>query len=457
MTKVWGNHTFKGGIFFDYAGENDDDQINVSTVPGGASNQNGTFFLSDTGTTANGTTGVGEANLALGLADSYTEIGTRAFTVWRGKLFEEFAQDNWQVTPKLNVDYGLRVSTNLPPYAQWANADYFDSSLYNPANAVTVNSSGLVVLGTGNAYNGIVVPGFSAWPSAAAKHNVLAATDPTLCAGNPCSSLFAPNLRKGFVNKTTQWQPRIGFAYQIYPKTVMRAGIGRFVENKGIIDNVFPGGNSPFQPTVTVNQAVKVDNPGANITTGVEPAITFTSMSQNLVPPTRVNWNFSVQQQLPWHSTATIAYVGAAGRHNWIDHDINQVPAGTVTNPANAGKPLQQLRPYKGFNFIDLEYAGASESFNSLQLSYQKQFGIGSEIGAAYTWSKDMDSGSNYHTIVPDTYNTSNLWGPSEYDKRNVFTLNFLYTLPFWNAQNTLTTKLLGGWQFSGSAQAQTG
>ena len=70
LTKVWGNHTVKGGFFFDYAGENDNDQINVSTVPGGASNQNGTFAFTDTRTGYGGTSGVGIANLALGLADS---------------------------------------------------------------------------------------------------------------------------------------------------------------------------------------------------------------------------------------------------------------------------------------------------------------------------------------------------------------------------------------------------
>ena len=459
LTKVLGNHTLKAGLFFDYAGENDNDQINVSTVPGGASNQNGTFFLSDNRTGYNATSGVGEANLALGIADSYTEIGTRAFTVWRGKLFEEFAQDNWQVTPKLNLDYGLRITTILPPYAQWGNADYFDPAVYNPANAVTINSSGLVVLGTGNAFNGVVIPGFSSFPKRAAQHNVLAAeTGPQadICAGKPCTGLFAPNLRKGFVQPTTDWDPRLGFAYQIYPKTVVRGGIGRFVENKGIIDNVFPGGNSPFQPTESVNN-VSVDNPGASITTAVEPAITFTGMSENMIPPNRVNWNLAVQQQLPWRSTATIAYVGAAGRHNWIEHDINQVSAGTLTNPANAGKPLAALRPYKGFNFIDLEYSGANEAYESLQMSFQKQFGQGSEVGAAYSWSKEEDSGSNYHTIVPDTYDTTNLWGPSEYDRRNVLTLNWLYTVPFLLTQNTLEAKLLGGWQFSGSGQFQSG
>ncbi|MEO6966387.1 MAG: TonB-dependent receptor, partial [Acidobacteriaceae bacterium] len=222
------------------------------------------------------------------------------------------------------------------------------------------------------------------------------------------------------------------------------------------IDNVFPGGNSPFQPTVSVND-VDVDNPGVNITTAVEPAITFTSVSQHMIPPTRVNWNLAIQQQLPGHSTATIAYVGAVGRHNWLAHDINQVPAGTLTNPANHGVPLAALRPYKGFNFIDVEYSGANELFHSLQVSYQKHFGAISEVGVSYTWSKDMDSGSNYHTIVPNTYNTSNLWGPSEYDKRNVLTLNWVYAVPLFQGQTNLAGKLLGGWVITGSGQLQNG
>jgi len=317
----------------------------------------------------------------------------------------------------------------------------------------------LVVLGTGNAFNGVVIPGFSQFPSTALKHNVLAAQPPpegNICAGLPCTGLFAPKLRKGFVEPTITWQPRIGLAYQLYPKTVVRAGFGRFVANKSIIDNVFPGGNSPFQPTVSVAN-VNIDNPGANLTTAVEPAITFTGMSQHMMPPTRVNWNLSVQQQLPGHSTATIAYVGAVGRHNWLAHDINQPQPGTTSLPGYNGKNLAAYRPYKGFNFIDLEYSGANESYNSLQTSYQVHFGAISEIGAAYTWAKDMDSGSNYHTIVPDTYNTSNLWGPSENDIRNTFTVNFVYAVPLFQGQTTLAGKLLGGWILSGSGQAQNG
>ena len=55
--------------------------------------------------------GVGIANLAMGLADSYTEIGPRALTIWRGCMCEGFAQDSWKVTEKLHIDYGVRWTT----------------------------------------------------------------------------------------------------------------------------------------------------------------------------------------------------------------------------------------------------------------------------------------------------------------------------------------------------------
>ena len=458
LTKVWSNHTVKGGFFYSYAGENDNDQINVSTVPGGASNQNGTFFFSDPRTGLGGTSGAGIANLALGLADSYTEIGPKAFTEWRGTLFEEFIQDNWQLTHRLNFDYGLRFTTVIPYSAQWGNAVYFDPASYNPSAAPAVNpNNGNVIVGTGNPYNGIVIPGRSSFPSSALAGNRVPAANPAnnACAGQPCTGLFAPNLPKSYLPTTTDVLPRLGIAYQLYPNTVIRAGGGRFVEYKGIIDNIFPGGNSPFQPTINVSN-VSVDNPGAALNSTEEASIQITTMNSHLVPPTRWNWNVTLQQQLPGrHSSFSIAYVGARGLHNWDVFDINQAPAGSLTN--NPGVNINYLRPYKGFAFIQQAQSGVSEFYNSLQLGWNWNFGDGSLFGVAYTWSKDMDNGSNYHTIVPDTYNTSNLWGPSEFDVRQVFIVNYLYVVPFFKGQHTLVGKVAGGWEISGNTQMQTG
>jgi hypothetical protein len=103
LTKVWNNHTFKFGVSFEYSGENDGDQINVDTVANGASNQNGNFVFTDARTGLGATSSIGMANLALGLTDSYTEIGPRSLTIWRGWMWEGFAQDSWKVTRKLHT------------------------------------------------------------------------------------------------------------------------------------------------------------------------------------------------------------------------------------------------------------------------------------------------------------------------------------------------------------------
>ena len=201
LTKVMGNHTLKFGYYLEYSGENDGDEINVSTVPGGASNQNGTFTFTDARTGLGATSGIGLANMALGLADAYTEIGPRSLTIFRGWMHEAFAQDSWKVTNKLHVEYGVRWTQIQGYHALWGNNDYFYGPAYNPANAVQVNpTTGNVILGTGNPYNGVVIPGLSQFPSSATGR-VLPATPATAnaCDGASCSSLFAPNLPRNYV------------------------------------------------------------------------------------------------------------------------------------------------------------------------------------------------------------------------------------------------------------------
>lgn len=461
LTKVWKSHTLKGGFFLTYWGENDNDQINVSTVPGGASNQNGTFTFSDNHNGLSGGSGVSLANLSLGLADYYTEIGTKAFTEWRGWVYEYFGQDSWQVTSKFNLNYGARITSTIPEHAEWGNADYFNPASYSLADAPTVSpTTGNVTLGTGNPYDGIVIPGISAFPNSAAQHGVGAATaSNNACAGAPCTGLFAPGLPKQYVDSSTQFQPRLGFAYQVFPTTVVRAGAGSFVSTKGLLDNVFPGGNSPFQPTETVNSSGStdlVDNPGVSITTGVEPPLTITSLNRHLIPPTRWNWNLTIEHEIPRaQSVVQVAYVGAHGYHNWDVVDINQVPAGTLQ--ANPGVNVNYLRPYKGLTSIQQEQSGVSSNYNALQASWSSHFRGGSLAGVSYTWSRSRDQSSNYRDIVPDSYNMKNLWGPSEYDIPQAFVANYLWSEPAFFKKGSLAGEVLGGWQFAGNVQAQKG
>jgi hypothetical protein len=445
VTKIWHNHTFKAGFYFERSGENDGDQINVSSVPGGSNNQNGTFTFSDARAGLGATAGIGMANLVLGLADSYTEIGPRAYTIYRGFLYEWFAQDAWKVNQKLTVTMGIRQSINIPYHALWGNQVFFDPALYTASAAPKVDkTTGNVIIGTGNPYDGMVIPG-NGWPSDACGHGVTAAC------GTTYNSLFH-NYPDSYVNNTYEFQPRVGLAYSVNSKTVLRAGIGRYQTRFGLLDNIFPGANSPFQPFVTVAN-VSVDNPTAALGSTEQAAITVTTLQRNLKPPTAWNYNFTVQRQLPWKSLLEVAYVGHRGLNVPTVYDINQPTAGSVVSGVNAN----YVRPYQGFAAIQMEESAASSKYNSLQVGWNRRFDNGFSFGFSYTLAKSDDNSSNYRDIQPDTYNTSNMWGPSEYDARHAVVFNYVYTLPFFKGNNNLTGKLLGGWQISGLNQFQTG
>jgi hypothetical protein len=123
----------------------------------------------------------------------------------------------------------------------------------------------------------------------------------------------------------------------------------------------------------------------------------------------------------------------------------------------NPGVNINALRPYKGFSSIQEEESTVNSQYNGLQILWERRFAEGSSFGVTYTYSKSMDNGSNYRDIVPDTYNTSNLWGPSEYDERQVALINGIYAIPFLKNNTHTEGKLLGGWSLAATAQFQTG
>ena len=167
------------------------------------------------------------------------------------------------------------------------------------------------------------------------------------------------------MNIATTVQPRLGVALQLDPKTVLRAGSGEFATRMGLLDNIFPGGNPPFQPFVTVaavagNFTSMVDNPGVALNPTGAPPLTVTSLVKNLNAPIRWNWNVSIQRELPLNSTFTLAYVGGRGYHNWRVFDINQPIAGALQ--ANPGKNVNALRPYLGFAAIQQEQSNGCQA-----------------------------------------------------------------------------------------------
>src|SRR5437763_680235 len=454
FTWIKSSHTFKFGASVEHSGENDNDEINVQACQSCTNNQNGQFLFSNNGGNfirpgyVSASTGAAVANAALGLFDTYSEIGHRAYTLFRSNMFEGFGQDTWKTRQNLTVTYGLRYMVNVPYHVTWGNMIVFDPQFYNPANAVSIDPKSGLITGTptiDQLYNGMVIPR-TGFPTSAIGRVPEATT-----------TLYSDRFHPGVPNHYSdiQWgdvQPRLGFAYQFGKNTVLRAGAGRFFTRLGVSDSIFLGGNPPFQPNASVTFG-SVDNPGGNGTNPVP--LVVTTQSKAFKNPEAWDWNVTVERQLFWKSQLSVGYVGRRGLHLQREADINQPTTAAVA--ANPGVNINALRPYLGFGSIRETDNVANSIYHSLQISWSRRFSGGLQFGAAYTLSKSMDNGSNQRDVVPDTYDPGMLWGPSEFDARHILVINYLYDLPFFRHRSDWIGKAAGGWQISGITQFQTG
>ncbi len=447
FTKIAGNHTFKMGVYFERSGQNDFDQINVSGVPGGTNNQNGRFVFDDVRPGGVAGAGTGLANVALGLFSTYAEIGNRSYTPYRGELFDFFFQDSWRVSQRLKLELGFRGSRSTGYYKSlWGNIAYFDPKAYDPTKAAVVDrATGNVI--SGDRYNGVRIPG-KEFPKAAIGR-VPAASDPQfqrlLDGGSPYPAANQFNV-----------VPRIGLAYSLNNKQVIRAGFGGFMARPGVYDSVFLGGNPPFQPSGSVTNG-SVDAPGG--AGRVQFPQFFQTIDRAYKIPRSYNWNLTYQREIGFSTTLEVGYVGTTGLFLARERDLNQLPTGTTFRPENAGANVNFLRPYKGFaNIPMLEHSGRS-TYHGLQIEANRRFTKGFSYGFAYTLSKTMDNNSGPRDGFIDTFNQGLNWGKSANDTRHIAVVNFIYEVPFFNRSDTNKTLRLaaGGWQISGVNQFQTG
>jgi len=228
----------------------------------------------------------------------------------------------------------------------------------------------------------------------------------------------------------------------------------------GVSDSIFLGGNPPFQPNASVTNG-SADNPGGGGAANIP--LVVTTQSKAFKPPESWAWNVTYEREMPWKSLLSVGYVARRGLHLQREADINQPTTAVVAaNPCllpGAANPCKRdaFRPYQGFGSIRQTDNVANSMYNSLQISWNRRYSGGLQFGVSYTLSKSMDNGSNQRDVVPDAYDVSMLWGPSEFDARHILVFNYLYDLPFFKNHSTLGGKLLGGWQISGITQFQTG
>jgi hypothetical protein len=442
LTYVRGRHTLKGGVFVEYSGEDDFDQINVSILPGDTNNQNGRFEFTDGRT---GGSGLAVANTAMGLFTNYGEIGARSRTDWRALAVDAFVQDSWKVKDNLTLEGGFRYVYWPPWHAKLNNAAMFNPDFYDPSLAVRIDPrTGAILPGPGDRFNGVVLPG-DGFPSEAEGQ--------IEAAGNPEYDRLFRGVPRGFSETHSMvFQPRLGMAYRFNPKTVLRLGAGVFHTRITLNDSTLLGGNAPIQFKVGVTNGL-VDQPtGA---TRAEFPLVMTMQDPVFKHPTAYNWTVSFQRELPLDVVVDATYVGRSGQHLQRERNINQLQPGTVQ--ANPGINVNAMRPYLGFATIRLSENSGRSIYHGLQLNVERRFRNGLGFGMAYTYSRLRDNGDSKRDIMFNAYDDSAYWGLSDNDRTHLFNFHYLYELPFWRNQDTFLKKVFGGWQVSGVTYFQSG
>ncbi|MCC6363744.1 MAG: carboxypeptidase regulatory-like domain-containing protein [Bryobacterales bacterium] len=445
---IRGAHTIKFGAYFEYVGQNNLDQINVSTAPGSGNNQNGTFrFAASPGNTFSTRNAL--ADMLIGRFDSYSEIGPKSYTLERIWSREFYIQDSWKVNSRLSVEFGLRYAYWTPAYALWGNFAMFYPKYYDPAKAVRVDpATGQVVAGSGDRYNGIALPG-TGFPDVA-KGRVR-------FAGNPAAAALFRGLPDSIsTSDQNMFQPRFGLSWDPtgQGKMSVRLGGGVFNSRYYFNDSTLLGGNPPLQDQVVVTTG-SVDNPGG---TSVAPLFPLAVTMQDPHIRQSVTYDFSLtlQRQLPANFLMEAGYVGKLSRHLPSFVNMNQLAPGTLQ--ANRGVNAEALRSYQGYSSILYEGNRAASNYNAMTFSLERRFHKGLTFQSAYTFSRSIDNASDKRDVAMISTNLRADRGLSAFDRPHLLSISYVYEVPFFRSDRLrLLRPALAGWQASGLAVFQSG
>ncbi|MEK7408470.1 MAG: TonB-dependent receptor [Acidobacteriota bacterium] len=391
-----------------------------------------------------------------------------------------FVQDDWRLTARLTLNIGLRYEYESPtterfnrtirafdfttpsPIAAQALANYTKAPIAEVPAASFRTLGGLLFAGAGGQPRDL-------W--AADKNN------------------FAP---------------RIGLAYQLNARTILRTGYGIFYDVVGIDrQDVNQGGfNQPTNLIPSLDNGLTfratLSNPfpdGLQLPAGASGGLgTFLGrgvsfFDGNPLNPYHQRWSFSVQRELPQRIVFEAAYVGNRGTKLAVNRNLNAAPrqyystspvrdqrtidfmSEQVTNPLAgiadfAGTGLsgvrvgrnQLLRPYPHFGDISVNLPAGYSYYHSLQVRAEKRLSSGFNFQAAWTWSKFMEAMAYLNDTDPVPENVV-----CSQDFTHRFVLSGIYELPFGKgkpiARNAggLVNALIGGWQLQGWFEGQTG
>lgn len=435
FTKIAGNHTLKFGVDVRRA-------FNLR-VPSDASRAGQLAFNENTTASPTAGGGLGLASFLLGEVTDfrryYSQQANAAERQWRHFYY---AQDTWRANQKLTLAYGLRLD------------------VINPQSLNAAGNGGFLDLDTG-------------------AINIVGLGDTNL---------------QGNVENSANFAPRLGVAYQVNPRTVIRAGYGRSYD-VGVFGSLF--GHSVTQnlpvlavqnlnPTTFGNAAGSVFNLatgpalpnlfGLNAppNRGGVPNTSLPSNGRIFLPdgvfarallekqrlPTVDAYNVSFQYQLSTGTSVEVAYVGNKGTHTFAGDgpgiNINQ------PRPVNFGTDQNQRKPYfQLFGWtqdIDLFCNCADNRYNSLQVKFDRRFNNGYSIFTNYTLARgENNDGGQFF------YNRALGRGRADWDRTHTFIFTNVADIPigrnrrFLSNAPTVVDKIIGGFQFNSTTRIASG